>query len=220
MYLGTWSLEHLRHSITRRGFRHSETQRALGQLDTQVLGHLGPCRAVGHSDTQTLGQLGTRGTRCTLFSRPATNLLSVKARFFKCYSDINLLITNFLNLKAPIFQTCCCYQYCYIKKPNSFFFTEERSNQQSSIRHFSHVTKSCIFKNVNLKKKIKRSQLSRHSPEKPFQAPKIIFKSLKHIGQESWSYGHLLKDKILNFTFLREPVFQILVRGSLLPKKI
>ena len=41
-----------------------------------------------------------------------------------------------------------------------------------SIRHFSHVTKSLILKNLNLRKK-SRSQLSRHFPEKPFQAPKI-----------------------------------------------
>ena len=35
-----------------------------------------------------------------------------------------------------------------------------------------------------------------HFPEKPFQAPKIIFKFPKLIDQESLSYGHLLKDKI------------------------
>ena len=85
-------------------------------------------------------------------------------------------------------------------------------------RHFSHVTKSRIFKNLNLRKK-SRSQLSRHFPEKPFQAPKIIFKSPKLIGQESLSYGHLLKDKRLKFTFLREPAFQVLVRRSSAPKK-
>ena len=50
--------------------------------------------------------------------------------------------------------------------------------------HFSHVTKSRILKNLNLRKK-SRWQLSRHFSEKPFQAPKIIFKSPKLIGQES-----------------------------------
>ena len=84
------------------------------------------------------------------------------------------------------------------------------------IRHFSHVTKSRIFKNLNLRKK---ADLSRHFLEKPFKAPKIIFRSLKLIGQKSLSYGHLLKDKRLKFTFLRESTFQILVRGDLMPKK-
>ena len=64
-----------------------------------------------------------------------------------------------------------------------------------------------------------RLQLSRHFPEKPFQAPKIIFKSPELIGQELLSYGHLLKEKRLKFTFLREPTFQVLVGGSLAPKK-
>ena len=44
-----------------------------------------------------------------------------------------------------------------------------------------------------------------HFPEKPFQAPKIIFKSPKLIGQELLLYGHILKDKRLKFIFLREP---------------
>ena len=61
-----------------------------------------------------------------------------------------------------------------------------------SSKDFSHVTKSRIFKNLNLRKKADRSF---HFPEKPFQAPKIIFKSPKLIGQKSLSYGHLLKDK-------------------------
>ena len=42
----------------------------------------------------------------------------------------------------------------------------------------------------------------RQFPEKPFQAPKIIFKSPKLIGQKLLSYGHLLKDKRLKFTFV------------------
>ena len=87
-----------------------------------------------------------------------------------------------------------------------------------SIRHFSHVTKSLILKNLNLRKK-SRSQLSRHFPEKLFQVPKIVFKSPKLIDQKSLSYGHLLKDKRLKFTFLREPTFQVLVHGSSALKK-
>ena len=86
------------------------------------------------------------------------------------------------------------------------------------IRHLSHMTKSRIFNNLNLRKKI-RTQLSRHFPEKPFEAPKIITKSPKLISQESLSYGHLFKDKRLKFTFLREPTFQVLVRGSSPAKK-
>ena len=66
-------------------------------------------------------------------------------------------------------------------------------------RKFSHVTKSCIFKNLNLKKSW--SQLSQQFPAKPFQAPKITFKSPKLIGQKLLSYGDLLKDKRLKFTF-------------------
>ena len=49
-----------------------------------------------------------------------------------------------------------------------------------------------------------RSQLSWHSPEKPFQAPKIIFKSSKLIDQNSLPYKPLLKEKRLKFTFLKE----------------
>ena len=48
---------------------------------------------------------------------------------------------------------------------------------------------------------------------------KIIFKSPKLIAQESLSYEHLLKDKRLKFTFLREPTCQVLVCGSSLSKK-
>ena len=47
----------------------------------------------------------------------------------------------------------------------------------------------------------------------------FVLKSPKLIGQKSLSYGHLLKDKRLKFTFLREPIFQVLLRGSLPPKK-
>ena len=81
-------------------------------------------------------------------------------------------------------------------------------NQKTNNRHFSHVPKSRISKNLNLRKKAGR-KLSPHFPEKPFQAPKIIFKSPKLIGQRSLSYGHLLKDERLKFTFLRGPTFQV-----------
>ena len=44
-------------------------------------------------------------------------------------------------------------------------------------------------------------------PEKPFQAPKIIFKSPKLVCQKSLSYERLLKNKRLKFTFLRQSTF-------------
>ena len=74
------------------------------------------------------------------------------------------------------------------------------------------------FQKSEFKKK-SRSQLSQNFLEKPFQAPKIIFKSPKLIDQESLSYGHFLKDKRLKYTFLREPTLQVLLRGSSPPKK-
>ena len=74
--------------------------------------------------------------------------------------------------------------------------------------HFSHVTKSRIFKILNLKEK-SRSQLSWHFPEKP---------SYIQIPQADWP-GVVFKDKRLKFTFSREPTFQVLVRGSSAPKK-
>ena len=70
------------------------------------------------------------------------------------------------------------------------------------------------FQKSSFKKK-SRSQLSRQFAGKTFQAPKIIFKSPKL----SFSYGHLLKDRRLKFTFLTGPTFQVLLRGSSLPKK-
>ena len=72
-------------------------------------------------------------------------------------------------------------------------------------RHFSHVTKSRIFKNRNLRKK------ADHNFRGTFQAPKIIFKYPKLIGHMSLSYGHFLKDKRLKFIFLRGPTFQVYV---------
>ena len=74
------------------------------------------------------------------------------------------------------------------------------------------------FQKSSFKKK-SRSQLSWQFAGKTFQAPKIIFKSPKLIGQMSFSYGHLLKDRRLKFTFLTGPTFQVLLRGSSLPKK-
>ena len=88
-----------------------------------------------------------------------------------------------------------------------------------SCRHFIHVTKSHIFKNLSFRQK-SRSQHSRQLAEKPFQAPKIIFTSPKLVVQKWLSYAHLLKDKRFKFTFLGEPTFQVLVRGSSPPKNI
>ena len=84
------------------------------------------------------------------------------------------------------------------------------SVKQTKCRHYSHVTKS---------------QILRQFSEQPLQAPKIIFKSPKLIGQKSLSYGHLLKDKRLKFGcwslhFWEGLVaIQVLVRKSLLLKE-
>ena len=85
------------------------------------------------------------------------------------------------------------------------------------IRHYSHVTKNRIFKNLNLRKKADRNLcgnfLNNHFRQlKLYQIPQLI-------GQKSLSYGHLLKGKRLKFTMLREPTFQVLVRESSPPKK-
>ena len=82
-----------------------------------------------------------------------------------------------------------------------------------------HIACTFIKKRLWHSKKKSRTQLSQHFPEKPFQAPKIIFKYPKLIGQKPLSYGHLLKSKRLKFTFLREPTYQVLVDQSSLPKK-
>ena len=86
------------------------------------------------------------------------------------------------------------------------------------IRHFSHMTKIRIFKNVNLRK-IADSNFLGNFLKKPFQAPKILFKSPKVIGQKLLSCRHVLKYKRLKFTFLRGPAFQVMVCGSSPPKK-
>ena len=77
-----------------------------------------------------------------------------------------------------------------------FVIGVNQENQQT----LSHVTKSCIFKNLFLRRK---------ADDKTFQAPKILIKSPKLIGQKQLSYERLLKDKNLNFTFLRMPTFQV-----------
>ena len=94
------------------------------------------------------------------------------------------------------------------------------TNLPSVSRHFSHVTKSRIFKNLNLRKKADRNFrcdfLENHFRHvKSFQA----FKSPKLIGQKLLSFWHLLKNKRLTLIFLREPIFQVLIRGSWPPKK-
>ena len=89
--------------------------------------------------------------------------------------------------------------------------------QNNKNRHFSHVNKRRIFKNFNLTRKIK-TQILRQFAEKPFQAPKIIFEFPKLISQKL-SYGHLFKEEKLKFRFLRGRTFQVLLRGSLSPKK-
>ena len=109
------------------------------------------------------------------------------------------------------------FDYCYL-------FAEKLSHCWSClilrfccIRHYSHVTKNRIFKNLNLRKKADRSLcgnfLNNHFRQlKLYQIPQLI-------GQKSLSYGHILNGKRLKFTMLRESTFQVLVRGSSPPKK-
>ena len=116
--------------------------------------------------------------------------------FFFCFKTKNLIIA--LNF------------YILLLLGQATFLAKNDGCSFLGISHFSHVTKGRIFKSFNLRKKADRNF---HFPEKPFQAPKIIFKSHKLIGQKWLSYGHLLKEKRLKFTFLRESTFQVLVCG-------
>ena len=84
------------------------------------------------------------------------------------------------------------------------------------IRHFSHLTKSRIFKNLNSRKKADRN-FHRTFLKNRFRHLELY--SIPLIGQKLLSYGHLLKDERLKFTFLREPTLQVLVRGISPPKK-
>ena len=84
--------------------------------------------------------------------------------------------------------------------------------------HFSHVTKCRIFTNLSSRIKVDHNFCGIFL-KKLFQAPKIIFKSPKLIGQKSLSYGHLLKNKTLKFTTLRESIFQVFLHRSSPPKK-
>ena len=93
------------------------------------------------------------------------------------------------------------------------------SLQQS--RHFSHVTKSGIFKNLNLRKKADRNFRStflknRFRHLKLYSNPsRWLARSRCHMGKDKRK-KFILKDKRLKFTFL---TFQVLVRGSSPPKK-
>ena len=77
------------------------------------------------------------------------------------------------------------------------------SQNHPQSRHFSHVTK-------------RRSQFSLQFPEKPFQAPKIIFKFPKLIGWRSLSNGHLLKDKRLKCVYPSGHLFYFTVKYEIL----
>ena len=103
---------------------------------------------------------------------------------------------------------CNTFANCLLSKATShlilvplyvlqYFLITETSPRSCSCRDFSLMSKSHIFKNLNLRKKADYN--FRYFPEKPFQPPKIIFKSHKLIGKMSLSYGHLLKDKRLKF---------------------
>ena len=72
-----------------------------------------------------------------------------------------------------------------LKRPNEFFVNENLKSPCFS-RYLNYVTKSHLFKNLNLKIKADCN----------LQTPKIIFKSSKLTGQKSLSNGHLLKIEI------------------------
>ena len=77
--------------------------------------------------------------------------------------------------------------------------------------------KAAFFKNLNLRKKVDRNFCDTFLKNR--------FRHLKLYSNPptDWPgvivFGHLLKDKRLKFTFLRESTFQVLVRGSSLSKK-
>ena len=126
------------------------------------------------------------------------------ASLFACYDRLDLILDKKCRciycLSDRIWKSdlCFCSLRTYLHVASRLVFSFRLHN--TVIRLFSHVTTSFV-------------------PEKPFQMAKIIFRSSKLIGRKSLSYENLLKDKRLKFTFLRESFFQVLVRGSSLPKK-
>ena len=80
-------------------------------------------------------------------------------------------------------------------------------------RYFSHMTKSRIFKSLNLRRKADRS-FCNNLLEKHFRHLKL-YSNPQLTGLKSLSYGYFLKDKrLMKSTFLRGPAFQVLLRGS------
>ena len=80
----------------------------------------------------------------------------------------------------------------------------DSNNKYILIRHFSQVTKSRILKNLNLRKKADRNF------RRTFLKNRFRHLKLYSNPQADWSlsYGHLLKDERLKFTFLRGQPFR------------
>ena len=138
---------------------------------------------------------------------------------FLCCSDRFSFILLFEYLAVKCFDNSFLYfWWCYfnIRLHCSFM---SLSLQQS--RHFSHVTKSGIFKNLNLRKKADRNFRStflknRFRDLKLYSNPsRWLARSRCHMGKDKRK-KFILKDKRLKFTFL---TFQVSVRGSSPPKK-
>ena len=112
-----------------------------------------------------------------------------------------MILRNFIHSWHLLFtwKTRCSLKFHFAQFDRSEICTEVS---------FFHYTRSHVNADNEVTSHrseiLPRSQLPRYFLEKPFQAPKIIFKSPKLIGQEPLSYRHLLKDKRLKFTFLRE----------------
>ena len=115
------------------------------------------------------------------------------------FLSINYWITSFFTFFYLLFQAL---------KNKSNYIADGQLPRISCSSHFSNVTKTQIFINLNSRKKGNRNFLS-SLLEKKFQAPTIILKTPKLIRQILLLCGYLLRDKKLKFTFLKESTFQV-----------
>ena len=115
------------------------------------------------------------------------------------FLSINYWITSFFTFFYLLFQAL---------KNKSNCIADGQLPRISCSSHFSNVTKTQIFINLNSRKKGNRNFLS-SLLEKKFQAPTIILKTPKLIRQILLLCGYLLRDKKLKFTFLKESTFQV-----------
>ena len=87
-------------------------------------------------------------------------------------------------------------------------------------RHFSQVTKSRFFKNLNLRRKADRN-FRGNLQENLFRHLKLYSNPSKLIDQKWLSYGHLWKDKRLKFTFhiILQILWKFTTKEDLNPQK-